>query len=123
MAKVTTTAWSVPTRQMRVVSDSCAEYCLMVCVWRMKRDAHASVATMTNIEPRNQSLPEMAAAAAAGASATPAPACRLHAISMSGPLYSVISIAPATVTSVPAILAWHLTFFSSSFSILSNTMH
>lgn len=58
-----------------------------------------------------------------GASATPAPACRLHAICISGPLYSVISIAPATVTSVPAILAWHLTFFSSSFSILSNTMH
>lgn len=34
------------------------------------------------------------------------------------PLYSVINIAPPTVTTVPTTFAWHLTFFMSSLSVL-----
>ena len=89
MTKVTTAACSVPMKQTSVVSDRCAGYCLMVCVCRMKSAAQARVAMMTNSEPRNHSLPPMAAAAAAGASAPPAwagSACLVHASSMSGPL-------------------------------------
>lgn len=125
MAKVTTMAWRVPTKQMSVVRESGAEYFLRVCACRMKSEAQARVAMMTNREPRNHSLPDgSTAAAAAGASAPwPCGACTwlVHAICISGPLYSVIIIAPATVTSVPATFAWHLTFFRSTFSILKIT--
>jgi hypothetical protein len=123
MAKVTTMAWRVPTKQMRVVRESGAAYCLRVCACRMKSEAQARVAMMTKRDPRNHSLPLGSTMAATGASAPP---CTwllrlLHAIFISGPLYSVIIIAPATVTSVPATFAWHLTFFRSTFSILKIT--
>ena len=122
MAKVTTMAWRVPTKQMRVVRESGAAYCFRVCACRMKSEAQARVAMMTKSEPRNHSRP-LGSMAATGASAACPCACAwllLHAIFIRGPLYSVIIIAPATVTSVPATFAWHLTFFRSTFSILTN---
>lgn len=74
---------------------------------------------MTKIDPMNQSL---------SVEVVPEPTdlevcmCLVHTISMMGPLYKVITIAPATVTIVPTTFAWHLTLFMSIFSILFNSI-
>jgi hypothetical protein len=83
----------------------------------MKREAHARVAMIKNIEPKNQVRFD-ASSAAAGASVVCVCECLVHIISMIGPLYNVIIIAPATVTTVPTNLAWHLILLMSNFSIL-----
>jgi hypothetical protein len=55
MAKATTMAYIVSTPQMSVVSNSYVEYCLIVCIYRTKREAQAWVAKTMNIKPMNQS--------------------------------------------------------------------
>lgn len=70
----------------------------------MKREAHARVAMIKNIEPKNQLL-FAASVAAADALAVGAFECLVHTISMIGPLYNVITMAPTTVTTVPTTFA------------------
>lgn len=82
----------------------------------MKKEAHAKVAMMRKMEPLTQSLP--VAPVVLVTKDRRGWMCFDQTISMIGPLYSVINMAPDTVTIVPITFAWHLTSFMFIFSIL-----
>lgn len=84
---------------------------------KTKRPAQARVAMITNMEPLNQSLSLLPEEPSVPLDLLGL-MCLDHTISTMGPLYKVISIAPATVTMVPSIFAWHLIFFTFRCSIL-----
>jgi len=90
-------------------------YLLLLLTCKTKSEAHARVAMIRKMHPKNQSLSNDPVVAAPLALLW---GCLAQNISTIGPLYKVISIAPATVTNVPTTFAMHLTCFMFIFSIL-----
>jgi len=88
---------------------------LLLLTCKTKREAQARVAIIRKMHPKNQSLSSDPVVVVPLALFW---GCFAQTISTIGPLYKVISIAPATVTNVPTIFAMHLTCFMSIFSIL-----